>query len=200
MTMRTFRSELIPGLNSAILRWDQIPKSSLVDLEIGAGAGLHAIQYAQQNPKRTIIAIERTTKIEKLNSRLKSHPNIENLFSVRADAIHWCAQNVPPLSLDRVFILYPNPYPKQSQRNHRWAFMPFMGFLIGRMKLKGHLELATNDFVYAQEAKEQFENVWKLKVLEFCKVPTHSKPRTHFEKKYLARNEPCWNLLLTKNL
>lgn len=194
--MRKFNPKFIPRPNATTLTWVDITKNSEVDLEIGAGAGLHAIRYSAQNPQRTMVAIERTLKIEKLKSRLKNHPQINNLYWVRADAVNWCVQNVPAKSLSRIFILYPNPYPKGRQKNLRWAFMPFMGFLLERLKPGGQLELATNDYSYAQDTKAQFESTWNMDVVEFSQLSPQANPRTHFEKKYLSRNETCWNLIV----
>lgn len=195
--MRAFDPTRIPPIKSAVPAWLPGFDSKPVDLELGAGAGLHAIRYSKENPGRAIIAIERTSKADRMLSRAANHPELKNLIAVRADAIHWIALNVPPESIERCFILYPNPYPKSRQKNLRWHNMPFMGFLKSRLKRDGKIITATNEDFYAQEATEQMPQ-WGFKVIEDQIIDPARPPRTHFEKKYLARGFRCRNLIFEK--
>jgi tRNA G46 methylase TrmB len=60
---------------------------------------------------------------------------------MRANAVHWIAHYLSKQSVDAYFILYPNPYPKASQRNKRVHAMPFMGHLIATLKPGGTLKM-----------------------------------------------------------
>lgn len=163
-------------------------------LEIGAGRGLHAVQFAQTNPDKQLIAIERTkVKFEDFAKRALAE-KLDNLTPVHADAIPWVVHALPPRSLDGVFLLYPNPEPKNAQQ--RWLNMPFFEFLISRLKPEAKVVLATNIEDYFEEAKAQTEQVWQLPFKAF-EVDKSSK-RTHFEIKYLARGETCYQLEITK--
>jgi tRNA (guanine-N7-)-methyltransferase len=195
-TMRVFDPQRIPKPRAPTPLWPLLRDP--IDLELGAGAGLHAIRHAQAHPDRFLIAIERTSKALRLLSRAERHPDVKNLLAVRADAIHWVAQEVPENSIERCFILYPNPYPKHKQRNLRWHNMPFMGFLISRLKPLGQIVMATNKEDYASEAMDVMVNHWGLTPTEHRRLSSEEKPRTHFEKKYLSRSEPCWNLIFSR--
>ncbi|MGE3385431.1 MAG: tRNA (guanosine(46)-N(7))-methyltransferase TrmB [Bdellovibrionales bacterium] len=199
VTIRPFNPQRIPAPPLAQAGWPALTDCHEVDLEIGAGAGLHAIHYAKANPNRLLIAIERTSKAERLQRRAKNHPKLSNLLAYRSDAIHWVTHFVPELSLSRIFLLYPNPYPKARQQNLRWHAMPFMGFLLSRLKAQGELILATNEAFYAQEAKNTFCGHWGLQLKSEEILSADSIPRTHFEKKYLARGELCRNLIFLKS-
>lgn len=192
--MRAFDPTRIPPLQTAVQAWLPEFKSKPIDLELGAGAGLHAIRYSRENPERTLIAIERTSKAERMLSRAANHPELKNLIAIRADAIHWIALNVPPESIECCFILYPNPYPKSRQKNLRWHNMPFMGFLKTRLKPYGKIITATNEDFYAEEAANLMSG-WGFKVVEDQIIDPLQTPRTHFEKKYLARGLRCRNLI-----
>ena len=39
--------------------------------------------------------------------------------------------------LNRIFLLYPNPYPKTKQAHLRWINRPFMPFLLDLFKKRG---------------------------------------------------------------
>jgi tRNA G46 methylase TrmB len=170
-----------------------------VDLEIGAGVGRFAIHRATAEASRAVIAIEKTTeRFAKFATRIKNHPPLPNLFAVHGEAASVITHFIPEASLDSIFILYPNPYPKLKQRNLRWHNRAFMGFLLRRLRSGGTLTMATNIEDYYLEALQMMENVWHLDVTENKKIGSNWAPRTHFEKKYLERDENCWNLVFKK--
>lgn len=169
-----------------------------LDIEIGCGVGFHPLQYARANPSRTLIAFERTKeKFAKFAGRVAHHDALPNLVAVHGDGIAWVVHGVRPTSVDRYFLLYPNPSPKD--KNQRWFAMPFMRHMISTLKVGGTITLATNITPYYEEAKELATEEWGLKIVEDRAVAASDKPRTHFEKKYLERGETCWNLVVKKN-
>ncbi len=190
--MRPFDRSKIPAPKC------QKPKlhSGINVIEIGCGVGLHPIRYCQKHPDHQIIAIERTKiKFDKFKGRLENHPDIKNCIALHEDAISVITHLIDLESIDKYFILYPNPYPKKSDQNKRFYAMPFMEEILRTLKKGGEIELATNDFHYRSECMEYFEKVWKLNLSE----ETHPKyGRTHFEKKYLEQGQTCYNLLFKK--
>ncbi|MGE3260301.1 MAG: SAM-dependent methyltransferase [Bacteriovoracia bacterium] len=170
-----------------------------LDIEIGCGVGFHPLKYARENPGRQLVAFERTAeKFARFQGRLAHHPALPNLRAIHGDAIPWITHGVSPGSVDRYFLLYPNPYPKESQRNLRFHEMPFFSVIVETMRVGGLLTLATNMDFYRAGAKEKITGEWGLELVTEGIVPAHAEPRTHFEKKYLARGEICWDLVFRR--
>jgi tRNA G46 methylase TrmB len=193
--MRTFDSNSVPK-PPLTFKFSHLEGKS-VDLEIGAGQGLHSIRHCAQHPERTLLAVEKTsTRFTQLERRWRDHGSPSNLIPIHADAAAFVTHFLPNNSLDHVFLLYPNPYPKKKQSNLRWHNRPFLSLLLHKMKTGAGLTLATNLEWYALEAKVQFQRHWGLELLALS--PVEHVPRTHFEKKYLARGEKCWNLEFRK--
>jgi tRNA G46 methylase TrmB len=141
------------------------------------------------------VAFERTKeKFEKFAARIANHDPLLNLTAIHGDALAWIKHAFQPATVDRYFILYPNPYPKESQKNLRFPFMPAFRLIRDTMKPGGQLTLATNSEAYAREAADGFVKEWNLELVEKKILPVDFPPRTHFEKKYLLRGETCWNL------
>lgn len=175
--------------------WGTLP----VDLELGCGTGMHSINYAKENPKRHLIAIEQTqNKFKQLQTTLQKNP-LTNLTPIRANAIHWVPFAVPDASIDRCFILYPNPYPKKKHENLRWHYMPFMHNLIQKLKPNGEIIVATNMDWLIQESTSQITQFWGLKLNQQFQLSSDFNPRTLFEKKYLERGEACHQAIYTKS-
>jgi tRNA (guanine-N7-)-methyltransferase len=171
-----------------------------LDLEIGCGQGLHAIQYCLAHPDRTLIAIERThEKFSKALSRFQRHNSPDNLMLLQADAVAFAVHYVPEQVLKRIFLLYPNPYPKRKQANQRWHNSSWMGFLLQRLRPNGELILATNLKWYAEEAKDRLTNQWGLSFdTERTIQGERQLGRTHFERKYLERGETCYEMIFRR--
>jgi tRNA G46 methylase TrmB len=98
--------------------------------------------------------------------------------------------------------MYPNPYPKKSDLNKRWHAMPFMGRLLEVLRPQGEITLVTNERFYFEEARAYYLRNWGLQSIEeitfVAKSVPGGLPRTHFEKKYLARGQECFQLRVRK--
>ena len=163
-------------------------------LEIGAGKGKHALNFAQQNSHKHLIAIERTRNKFDAFDKLVGQQKSSNRSAIHADAIAWIVHAIAPNSIERIFILYPNP--EQHNPNQQWLNMPFFEFLLSRLQVGGEVVLATNIEAYMDNAEQQANEVWCLPNTRH-KVASDSQ-RTHFEVKYLARGETCWQLNMRK--
>jgi tRNA G46 methylase TrmB len=151
-----------------------------------------------------LIAIERTkTRFARLEGRLAGHPELKNVLAIHDDAIRWVTHRIPESSLERIFLLYPNPYPKRRQQNKRWHNRPFMGWLLRCLEPNGTLTLATNDPSYAQEAREGMVDLWGMQLIDDQSFSADqlapSAARTHFEKKYLKRGQICIELVFQRS-
>lgn len=197
--MRAFQYKDIPRPELSI-QIHQMLKLDSIDLEIGAGRGLHAVRYCEANPERPLLAIERThNKFSALQGRKENHPLLKCLVPLQADAISVIAHFVRSNQLARIFLLYPNPNIKRKHAHLRWHNSPFMEVLHEKLKRGGTLTLATNFEWYAEEAKTQMTEQWGFELLSHQKLNQESiRPRTHFEKKYLARGEICHDLVFAK--
>lgn len=169
-------------------------ESAPVIIEIGAGKGKHALNFAAANPDRHLIGIERTRNKFEAFAKQASQQNLDNLTPIHADAIAWIVHALAPNSVAQIYILYPNP--EQHNPNQQWLNMPFFEFLLSRLQEGGKIILATNIETYMDNAEQQAESVWRLPAVR-QQVPVDSQ-RTHFEVKYLARNESCWQLTIHK--
>lgn len=165
-----------------------------VVLEIGAGKGRHALQFAMAHPDRHLIAIERTRIKFEAMQRLQQQHELKTLTMVHADAVPWVVHALYPQQVQQLFLLYPNPEPHNPAQ--RWLNMPFFEYLLSRLQADAQIVLASNIASYLDEAEQQLQQVWHLPYIR-QQVPPDSA-RTHFEIKYLARGEPCQQLVLTK--
>ncbi|RZA07065.1 MAG: DUF938 domain-containing protein [Moraxellaceae bacterium] len=163
-------------------------------LEIGAGMGRHAILFAEQYPDKTLVAIERTAAKFKVFAVRQQEHTLANLYPVHADALPWVVHALPPASVQQLFILYPNPEPKNPAQ--RWLNMPFFEFLLSRLQADATITLASNIPAYIDEAATRLSDVWQLPFEQ--RTIAADAARTHFEVKYLQRGDWCQELIIRK--
>ena len=171
-----------------------------VVVEIGCGVGWHSITYCRNHPEKLIIAIERTRdKFSRFKSRILTNGPIPNLIPVHGDALRLLPPHLENLSIESVFILYPNPEPKAKAQ--RWIHMPFLELLSKALCPDGCVVFATNVQSYADEilatapsrgwivSTDSRINKWDSPDFQ---------PRTHFERKYFLRGETLRHIELKK--
>ncbi len=112
-------------------------------LEIGFGGAEHLIAQAQANPDVCLIGIE-----PYLNGVAKALVGVEedkldNVRLVRGDA-RLILQSMPDGFLDRIFILYPDPWPKKRHNKRRLVQGEFVTELARVLKPGGHLRFASD--------------------------------------------------------
>lgn len=163
-------------------------------LEIGAGKGKHAIDFAKKHPNTPLYAIERTAHKFACFAKAQQSQALPNLHAIHADALAWSVFALYPKQVLTCFILYPNP--EQHNKNQRWHHMPFFEFLLSRMADTGQIVLASNITAYITEAKQSLQEVWHLPFV--CRRIQKNADRTHFERKYLQRGDACYELIITK--
>lgn len=196
--MRKFDPAKVPRPNVSFT-FMQARIYDAIDLEIGCGVGRYAIESARLFPLRAYIAVEKTVeRFGKFHRRVQNHPPMPNLFAVHAEAASFITHFIPEDSIDHIYLLYPNPYPKLKQRNLRWHNRAFMGFLLNRLRSGGRLTLATNLDDFHEEAVARMTSTWHQNPVEDRVLQASQAPRTHFEKKYLLRGETCWNMVFEK--
>ena len=195
--VRPFRPA--PGLHAdpAFLPWHKKYPRLLLDL--GCGAGLNVIRTAAAKPDTGLVAIERTrNRFRGLQSRLRHH-DLPNVFAVGQDARLWLPANLNQPVVEHIFLLYPNPYPKESQANKRWHRQPLMALLLQLLTRDGHLEVASNESWFLDECRAYMTGFWGLQLKADTLIEPSAEPRTHFERKYQRLGETCGRLLFCKN-
>lgn len=162
-------------------------------LEIGFGAGEHLVWQAEQNPQIGIIGCEPYINgVAKLISEIADRglPNVR----VHADDARFLLDKLKPNSFSRVFILYPDPWPKLRQNKRRFLNDETLAMISKVLKPGGELRFASDipDYVTwtfkhiaAHNALGKGQFVWKNNDLSECRARPADWPQTRYEQKAL---------------
>ena len=188
--------ELLPRLRFTVPESGTLDPRALFDppveeiwLEIGFGAGEHLAQQAAANPHAGIIGVEIfETGVAKLVASVAA-AKLGNVRILIDDARLLLAA-LPDGSLDRVFILFPDPWPKKRHQKRRIVAPATLVQLARTMRPGAELRLATDDPDYLRAmlaaATEAPGFEWLARRAVDWRERTADWPSTRYEKKALA--------------
>jgi tRNA (guanine-N7-)-methyltransferase len=123
-------------------------------LEIGFGGGEHLIWQAQRHPNVGFIGAEPYVNgVVKLLSHLEDVP-AANIRIYSGDARD-ILEALPEASVGRVFILFPDPWPKARHHKRRFIQMDTLDALARVMKPGAELRFASDDTGYVEWTLER---------------------------------------------
>lgn len=122
-------------------------------LEVGFGAGEHLAAQARANPQYGLLGCE---VFENGIVKLLAEVQRDRLANVRLfiDDARLLIAALRPASLARVFILFPDPWPKERHKKRRIVAPQTLDALARAMCDGAELRLATDDLDYAQAMVE----------------------------------------------
>ena len=116
-------------------------------LEIGFGGGEHLAAQAECHPEIGLIGCE---VFQPGIARLLAHIERRHLDNIRifANDARLMIAALRPSSIDRVFIMFPDPWPKRRHENRRLVCREMLNALAAVMTDGAELRLATDDSNY----------------------------------------------------
>ena len=155
-------------------------------LEIGFGGAEHLIWQAQHNPDTALIGCEPFEDgVIKALAAIDTH-TLENV-KIHADDARPLLRWLPDRSLDRVFILFPDPWPKRKHVKRRLIGPSLLTALARVMKPGAQLRVGTDIGDYARTilqavmAHEDFR--WTAQKPQDWRVRPDDWPPTRYEAK-----------------
>jgi tRNA (guanine-N7-)-methyltransferase len=156
-------------------------------LEIGFGGGEHLEAQARANPDAGLIGAEPYLDgVAKLLGRLRAEP-VDNLRLHSGDARD-LLDVLPPASIARTFLLYPDPWPKARHHRRRFVTPEHLGPLARAMAPGAELRLATDIADYVRQALIEVPRAgfaWTARGPEDWRAPWSDWTRTRYEAKAL---------------
>ncbi|WP_246206795.1 tRNA (guanosine(46)-N7)-methyltransferase TrmB [Methylocystis heyeri] len=158
-------------------------------LEIGFGGGEHLIEAADKEPDVGFIGCEPFVNgVARLLSQIEKR-GLKNIKLHRGDAIE-AVDRLPDASLSRVYLFYPDPWPKRRQRKRRFVSEDALGRLARVMKKSAELRFATDIDDYAAwtlaRVNESPDFQWTAQAPADWLVPWQGWTRTKYEGKAIA--------------
>lgn len=167
-------------------------------LEIGFGMGDSLLTMAQQEPDKDFIGIE--VHPPGVGRLIKGAADVElsNLRVYMADAIDVLDDCIPPASIDRFQLYFPDPWHKKKHHKRRIVQPAFVEKVRTKLSPGGVFHLATDWQNYAEhmlavmEAAPGFSN--QVAPGQYAARPEY-RPITKFEQRGARLGHGVWDLL-----
>lgn len=172
-----------------------------LNLEVGFGVGNFLIEMAIREPDENFIGLDFYHKgIRKSITRIDRY-QVQNIRLVYGDA----REKLPVLfnegQLSRVYINFPDPWPKKRHHKRRLIKPVFVKNLAAKLKAGGEIHIATDYEPYAVEILEFFEEEPALTNKSGTRTFLSQKegvPQSKYEKKFLNAGEKIFYLEFVK--
>ena len=175
------KKELDNKLNNYLIDFDNFNKNNINHLEIGFGYGESIAERAKINKNINYIGCETYTKGVLNLINLIEKQQINNIKIFNGDA-RLLLEKLPNKSLDFVFILFPDPWPKKKQQKRRIISNDFLIILSKKIKKNGKLFFASDIKNYIDWSIEKIANNKSFK--ENNNFNTNIEPSWWIKTKY----------------
>lgn len=155
----------LAALSPGLVDWDVNPDRTPLDLqalfggkpvwlEIGFGGGEHMVHQAAQNPDVGIIGCEPYINgVAMLLGKIRK-AKVDNLAVYPGD-VRDMFDVLPEASIDRAFLLYPDPWPKSRHHRRRFVTPEHLAPLVRVLKPGAIFRVATDIPDYVRQTLEQ---------------------------------------------
>lgn len=155
-------------------------------LEIGFGGGEHLAAMAKAEPEVGFIGVEPFLNgVAKLLALIESE-NLQNIRLLRGDGRD-VLEALPDGALDRIYLLYPDPWPKRRQRKRRIVDIAFLESAARAIRPGGEFRFATDIDDYAGWTLARMPEIpqlrWLARNAQDWLIPWPHWHRTRYEEK-----------------
>lgn len=129
-----------------------------ITFEIGCGKGHYLSAYGQANQGEICVGIDLISARIRDGNRKNEKRGNENVFFMKAECVEFLEAFPENLKLNKIFIFFPDPWPKKRHHRRRLIQNEFLDLLKSRAKIGAKLYFRTDFTEYFDWAKDVFNN------------------------------------------
>ena len=128
-----------------------------VYLEYCSGNGEWILDRARENPDVNWIAVEMWfERVRKIFSKTVNY-GVENLLIISGEGLTFSREYLPDKCLDKVYVNFPDPWPKDRHAKHRIIQRFFIEELRRTVKKGGTVTLVTDNIPYKKQMEHEMQ-------------------------------------------
>ncbi len=161
-------------------------------IEIGMGKGEFTLTKSVAHPEVNFLGIEKYPTVQQIPVKKAEEEVIENLKFISGDAneiLEWFEEG----SIDKIFINFPDPWPKERHAKRRLVFHSFLNDYYKLLKPGGIIEFKTDQLPLFEFSLEQASDFTKFSIVNetrnlhaLSEEENPSPIKTGYEKKFSA--------------
>lgn len=171
-----------------------------VEVEIGVGKGAFLLARAKQRPDVNLLGIEYARAYAEYAADRVRRAGLENVRVLCADAAETFRTAIPPASVFRVHVYFPDPWPKRKHHRRRLLQGDFFHRVRRALQTGGQMLIVTDHREYFEQilrARAAVEGFVETAFPVLLDSDAHLVG-TNFEKKYARQGRTFYRLALLK--
>ena len=159
-----------------------------LEVEVGCGKGRFLTSLAKAHPDCDYLGIERMLgRVRDFDGKCL-RGGIDNAKVLRLEALYTFHYLLPAHGVRRVYVFFPDPWPKRKHHSHRLFGPLFLNALWKRLEVGGRVEFATDHAEYFAVVRECFAVDKRFAEVE--PMPRPKEVWTEFETKFREKGLP----------
>lgn len=171
-----------------------------VIVDMCCGTATSSVLLAQKFADYSVVAFDQSANRLQKYLNGKCFYSQQNLLITRANALDFCRQIIShQWRCARLYILYPNPYPKPKHIGRRWqghALLPYLLKIAPKIQLRSNWPLYLQEFAAAAAFATQLDGSLILQQSELQKLAVAGDYLSAFEQKYANSAQDLYALNL----
>jgi tRNA (guanine-N7-)-methyltransferase len=131
-------------------------RKAALHVDVGCGDGTFLCAMAQQTPDKNFLGIERL--LNRVRTSERKAVTLENVRLLRVESSYAVRYLLPPESVERFYLLFPDPWPKRRHHRRRIVTPDFLRSIHAVLENNGSIYIATDDVDYFGKIKEIAES------------------------------------------
>lgn len=167
-----------------------------LEIEVGCGKGRFACEIAKRNPDINYIAVEKAENVIVTACESAREQGIKNLRFVCSGA-EFLQYFLPDKSVDRIYLNFSCPYPKNSYANNRLTNRKFLEIYKAVLSDDGEIHQKTDNmqlFEYSIEQLSDFGYTIKNVSLNLHSSGFKGNIVTEYEQRFSSMGYPIYRL------
>jgi len=125
-------------------------------IDLGCGDGSFLCALAQRMPDKNFLGIERL--LNRVSTSARKAAALDNVRLLRMESSYAVRHLLPAASVERFYLLFPDPWPKRRHHRRRIITPDFLGSIHAALQKNGSFYIATDDVDYFGKIEEIAES------------------------------------------
>ncbi len=131
-------------------------RNAPLHVDLGCGDGSFLCALAQRMPEKNFLGIERL--LNRVRTSARKAASLDNVRLLRMESFYAVRYLLPAESVERFYLLFPDPWPKRRHHRRRIVTPDFLGSIHAALEKNGSIYIATDDADYFRKIKEIAES------------------------------------------
>jgi tRNA (guanine-N7-)-methyltransferase len=125
-------------------------------VDLGCGDGSFLCVLAQRMPDKNFLGIERL--LNRVRASARKAASLDNVRLLRMESSYAVRYLLPAGSVERFYLLFPDPWPKRRHHRRRIVTPDFLSSIYAALQKNGKIYIATDDVDYFERIKQIAES------------------------------------------